>query len=62
MEDKRANWKECELCDNSEFRPGAVCAVPQGASGGESNGQELNKEAEEVVKALTDQIISQLGS
>ena len=62
MEDKRANWKECELCDNSEFRPGAVCAVPQGARGEASNGEELNEEAEEVVKALTDQIVSQLSS
>ena len=62
MEDKRANWKECELCDNSEFRPGAVCAVPQGAKGGGSEGADLNEEAEEVVKALTDQIVSQLRS
>ena len=62
MEDKRANWKECELCDNSEFRPGAVCSVPEGAGVANSGGEALNEEAEEVVKALTDQIMSQLSS
>ena len=62
MEDKRADWKECELCDNSEFRPGVVCAVPQSAASGASGGGELNADAEEVIKALTDQIVAQLGS
>ena len=62
MEDKRANWKECELCDNSEFRPGAVCAVDPAVPGGKSDGAALNEEAEEVVKALTDQIVSQISS
>jgi len=27
MEDKRANWKECELCDNPDFLPGTVCGM-----------------------------------
>ena len=61
MEDKRASWKECELCDNSEFRPGAVCTVPQNPLEGAAREQPLNKEAEEVVKALTDQIVSQMA-
>ena len=62
MDDKRANWKECELCDNSEFRPGAVCSVPEGARATVPDGSELNGEAEEVVKALTDQILAELAS
>ncbi len=63
MDDKRANWKECELCDNSEFRPGVVCAVPQSSGGSPANGGgELNAEAEEVIKAVTDQIVAQLKS
>lgn len=62
MDDKRANWKECELCDNSEFRPGAVCSVPDGAHATVPVGSELNGEAEEVVKALTDQILANLSS
>lgn len=61
MEDKRASWKECELCDNSEFRPGAVCTVAQNPLEGDVREQPLNKEAEEVVKALTDQIVSQMA-
>ena len=59
MEDKRANWKECELCDNSEFRPGVVCAAPEDGAGA---GGQLNLEAEEVVKALTDQIVAEINS
>ncbi len=60
MEDKRASWKECELCDNSEFRPGAVCNVSHDSGEGTGSGALLDKEAEEVVKALTDQIVSQM--
>jgi L-fuculose-phosphate aldolase len=62
MDDKRANWKECELCDNSEFRPGVVCAVPQSGAPGSNGGGEGSEEAEAVVKAVTDQIVAQLGS
>ncbi len=62
MDDKRANWKECELCDNSEFRPGVVCTVPQSGAPGSNGGGEGSEEAEAVVKALTDQIVAQLGS
>ena len=28
MSDKREGWKECELCDNAEFRPGVICRNP----------------------------------
>jgi L-fuculose-phosphate aldolase len=61
MDDKRENWKECELCDNSDFRPGVVCAVPRG-SGGAPPPAALDPSAEEVVKAVTDQILKQLNS
>lgn len=64
MDDKRANWKECELCDNSEFRPSTVCQIPSNApttnGGGSSAG--FDPEAERVVQALTDEIVKQLGS
>ena len=59
MEDKRANWKECELCDNSEFRPGAVCELP-GSQAGNSRG-EFDPNAEELVQSLTEQIMNQLS-
>ena len=59
MEDKRAGWKECELCDNSEFRPGAVCELPGSQPG--APGGELDVNAEELVKSLTEQIMGQLS-
>jgi L-fuculose-phosphate aldolase len=63
MEDKRANWKECELCDNSEFRPGVVCEIPHGAAAPSAGrGAHLDADAEAVVEAVTDQIIAQMGS
>jgi L-fuculose-phosphate aldolase len=62
MTDKRSDWKECELCDNSEFRPGVVCQIPEGAGAAGSDGPGLNDDAENVVKAVTDQILKQLNS
>ena len=34
MPDTRADLKECELCDNGDFRPGVVCAAPADAPAG----------------------------
>lgn len=59
MDDKREGLKECELCDNSDFRPGffsqmsAACAVP---------GQEKDEDVEELVQAITTEVFSQLSS
>ena len=63
MEDKRADWKECELCDNSEFRPGVVCQIPPSSApaGGATAGGAVDTEAEDVVRALTDQIMASLS-
>ena len=59
MSDKREEWKECELCDNSEFRPGVVCTNlgDPGGAGAASGGQ---SEADALVRQITDQIMSQL--
>lgn len=63
MEDKRENWKECELCDNSDFRPGfyaqpanahGACPVPETAQ------PSVNPEAEAMIKAITAEILKQL--
>ncbi|MGE9270243.1 MAG: class II aldolase/adducin family protein [Verrucomicrobiales bacterium] len=63
MEDKRANWKECELCDNSEFRPGVVCQVPSNASSSSSSAADSRSaDAEAVVQAVTNEVIKQLNS
>ena len=61
MEDKRKDWKECELCDNAEFRPGVVCQVPDSAPS-PSSGGDLNTDAEAVVQAVTNEVLKQLNS
>lgn len=59
MDDKRANWKECELCDNSDFHPGTVCSVTNGKDSSDGGGS-LDPEAEKLVQQLTDQIVSSI--
>ena len=59
MDDKRASWKECELCDNSDFQPGTVCQIP-GATGTPNKAAPLDPEAEKLVKALTEQILASM--
>lgn len=57
MFDKRENWKECELCDNSEFRPGVVCrqdAAPNPSPTGQENPDAL-------IDQITDMIMAELG-
>jgi L-fuculose-phosphate aldolase len=51
--------KECELCDNSDWRPGVVCGVPAKTDG--DTGPALDPEAEAVVKAVTEQLLSRKG-
>ncbi len=55
--DPRYNMKECELCDTGDWRPGAQCAVPPREE--ETTG--FDPEAEVAVKAITDQIMAQMG-
>jgi L-fuculose-phosphate aldolase len=53
--DSRAGLKECELCDNSEWRPGATCAVaPKSDSAAPA---QLNSDAEKLVQAITEQVL-----
>jgi L-fuculose-phosphate aldolase len=54
--DPRHGLKECELCDNAEWRPGVTCGVP-GRPAGESPAAAPDAEAEALVKAITDQIL-----
>ena len=53
--DPRHGLKECELCDNAEWRPGVACAVPPKAESAT-----LDPEAERTVQAITDQILAQM--
>ncbi len=59
MDDKRKDWKECQLCDNTEFRPGPVCNVPDRTN---SSSPGLSPDAEKLTKQLTDQIMAALNA
>jgi len=56
--DPRIGLKECELCDNAEWRPGVTCAVPPKDEAQVSDA--VSPEAEAAVKAITDQIMQKL--
>jgi L-fuculose-phosphate aldolase len=54
--DPRHGLKECELCDNAEWRPGVTCQVPAR----ETPAIGFDSEAEAAVQAITDQIMGRL--
>jgi L-fuculose-phosphate aldolase len=56
--DPRYGLKECELCDNDGWRPGVTCSVPSPAVVETSARSASDPEAEALVKAITDQILS----
>jgi L-fuculose-phosphate aldolase len=57
--DPRIGLKECELCDNNEWRPGVTCAVPNAVSGnGSASPIDRDPDAEALVQAITNQIMS----
>jgi L-fuculose-phosphate aldolase len=53
--DPRHGLKEAELCDSGDWRPGVQCAVPA-----HEPAAALDPEAEAIVQAITDQILSHL--
>lgn len=53
--DPRMGLKECELCDNSDWRPGVTCSVTRPA-----DGPPADAEAEELVQRVTDEILKAL--
>jgi L-fuculose-phosphate aldolase len=57
MDDKRAAWTECQLCDNAGFQPGTVCQIPE-QSATASSGTKLDPDAEKLVQMLTEQILA----
>jgi L-fuculose-phosphate aldolase len=54
--DPRHGLKECELCDNDEWRPGVQCALPARPELAAA----YDPDAEAAVRAITDQILAQL--
>ena len=56
--DPRFGPKECELCDNNEFRAGVSCDVPAKPTPTSAAASDSNVES--IVKAVTDQIMANL--
>jgi L-fuculose-phosphate aldolase len=56
--DPRYGLKECELCDNEGWRPGVTCAVSGNGAGSGDGAAASDPEAEALVQAITDQIMS----
>jgi L-fuculose-phosphate aldolase len=56
--DPRFGLKECELCDNAEWRPGVTCAVSDGAAQPGAAAAAPDPEAEALVQAITNQIMA----
>jgi L-fuculose-phosphate aldolase len=55
MDDYRKNFKECELCDNSDFTPGVACALPSASAK-----PAATPETEAAIQQITDMIMKQL--
>jgi L-fuculose-phosphate aldolase len=55
--DPRIGLKECELCDNAEWRPGVSCAIPNDQTAAVSQG---DGDTEQVVQRITDMIMERL--
>lgn len=59
MKDFRSEWKECELCQNSDFHPGTMCVNP--ATPPSDSSGSIDDEAEQVIHRVTSEIMKQLG-
>ena len=63
MDDIRSEWKECELCDNSDFQPGVVCTIPPASSASGAKpaaSAEPDPQLEALVSKITSQIMEKL--
>jgi L-fuculose-phosphate aldolase len=62
--DPRYGLKECELCDNDQWRPGVTCGIPApaGSPASAGEGAPVDGEAEALVQAITQQILSRAHS
>jgi len=61
MPDNREALRECELCDNADFRPGVVCQVPAAGEGAGGAGDQPDPAVEALVRQIAEQILKQLG-
>lgn len=60
MNDKREDWKECELCDNSEFRPGVVCSNLTPGPTRKTSPSHSGEDSESLIQEITDMIMAEL--
>ncbi len=58
--DPRYGLKECELCDNAEWRPGVQCGLPADSVGSGSPAN-VDSETEEAVQRITDLLMERLA-
>jgi L-fuculose-phosphate aldolase len=58
--DPRYGLKECELCDNSEWRSGTQCPAPNN-NGSKPANPPTDPEAERLVQMITERIMERLG-
>ncbi|MGB0580856.1 MAG: class II aldolase/adducin family protein, partial [Limisphaerales bacterium] len=56
--DPRQDLKECQLCDNNEWRPGVQCAVP--AKPADDSSVEKDPALEQMVQTITEQIMAKM--
>lgn len=56
--DPRIGLKECELCDNNEWRPGVTCGVAPTSNNPAPSAPDPGAEA--LVRSITDQIMARL--
>ena len=62
MDDPRTGMRECELCDNDDFRPGVICKAPEHMKNDHqtASSQQGDPEIEDLIETLTDSILGQL--
>ncbi|MDO8539645.1 MAG: class II aldolase/adducin family protein [Opitutaceae bacterium] len=61
MPDSRDQLRECELCDNSDFRPGVVCQVPSRSGGSTPGSVAPDPAVEALVAKIADEIMKRLS-
>ncbi len=62
MPDTRDQLKECELCDNSEFRPGVVCQAPSRNGDSASSSPPADPALESLVTKIAEEILRRTGT
>lgn len=57
--DPRIGLKECELCDNEQWRPGVTCVASKAVS--DESGDSTDPNLESLVQTITNQVMTRLG-